>query len=68
MSQLLKAERMEETAVWTASIHYNTDNIHVHMQQLNPILPGKKFGSMIKHLKNGKNNTEPKENKVRLIR
>ncbi|WP_200411783.1 MobP2 family relaxase [Virgibacillus salexigens] len=31
MHTVLKAEGMEKSAIWTASLHYNTDNIHVHI-------------------------------------
>jgi len=31
MATVLKSEGMEKSAVWTASLHYNTDNIHVHI-------------------------------------
>src|SRR5690625_7580768 len=34
MSTLLKAENMQESGLWTASIHYNTDNIHVHIAKI----------------------------------
>lgn len=38
VKELIKAEKMDESTIWTASIHYNTDNIHVHiaMVELNP--------------------------------
>ncbi|TRM11436.1 hypothetical protein FH966_06850 [Lentibacillus cibarius] len=31
MDTMLRSEGMEKSAVWTASLHYNTDNIHVHI-------------------------------------
>jgi len=31
MDTVLRSEGMEKSAVWTASLHYNTDNIHVHI-------------------------------------
>ncbi|MGX7092828.1 MobP2 family relaxase [Hutsoniella sourekii] len=31
MSHLLEKEQFNDTTVWTAAIHYNTDNIHVHV-------------------------------------
>src|SRR5699024_440414 len=37
MTALLKSEYMNDTAKWTASIHYNTDNIHVHIATVEPI-------------------------------
>lgn len=36
VNEMLKAEQMEESAVWTAAIHYNTDNIHVHIATVEP--------------------------------
>lgn len=36
MKELLKNEKMEDSAVWTAAIHYNTDNIHVHIATVEP--------------------------------
>lgn len=36
MAAMLKNEGMEDSAVWTASIHYNTDNIHVHVAVVEP--------------------------------
>ncbi|MEC1177253.1 MobP2 family relaxase [Metasolibacillus meyeri] len=37
VTEMLRAEDMADTAVWTASIHYNTDNIHVHIATVEPI-------------------------------
>ncbi len=37
MDKGLKKESMSDTAVWTASVHYNTDNIHVHIATIEPI-------------------------------
>jgi hypothetical protein len=37
MAEMLKNEHMEASAVWSASIHYNTDNIHVHIAVVEPI-------------------------------
>lgn len=31
MAHFLQRENFGDTAVWTAAIHYNTDNIHVHV-------------------------------------
>jgi len=31
MTELLKKEKMLSNAYWTGAIHYNTDNIHVHV-------------------------------------
>lgn len=36
MSRMLKREDLFNTALWTASIHYNTDNIHVHIATVEP--------------------------------
>lgn len=36
MRALTKAEKMDGTSVWSASIHYNTDNIHVHIAMVEP--------------------------------
>ncbi len=36
MKEMLKNEGMEASAVWSASIHYNTDNIHVHIAVVEP--------------------------------
>lgn len=37
MNQVFKNENMEDTAAWSASIHYNTDNIHIHIAYTEPI-------------------------------
>jgi MobL relaxases len=31
MNEMLKREKLNESAVWSAAIHYNTDNIHIHI-------------------------------------
>ncbi|MGJ9459931.1 MobP2 family relaxase [Oceanobacillus sp. CF4.6] len=36
MHVMLKAEGMQQSAIWTASLHYNTDNIHVHVATVEP--------------------------------
>ncbi|ELD8437798.1 hypothetical protein RKZ64_002943 [Listeria monocytogenes] len=36
MLATLRNEKMEASAVWAASIHYNTDNIHVHIAIVEP--------------------------------
>lgn len=33
---ILKGENMEDSSFWTASIHYNTDNIHIHLAIVEP--------------------------------
>lgn len=45
MDEMIKREGMEGTLVWSAAIHYNTDNIHVHVstvQPFNPRIKGKR--------------------------
>lgn len=46
MAELLRREKMEISNAWTASIHYNTDNIHVHIAtvQPHPTRPTIQFG------------------------
>ncbi|ASK61354.1 hypothetical protein CFK37_03785 [Virgibacillus phasianinus] len=36
MDIVLRSEGMENSAIWTASLHYNTDNIHVHVASTEP--------------------------------
>lgn len=36
MNAMLKKEEMLHSSIWTASIHYNTDNIHVHVATVEP--------------------------------
>src|SRR5699024_7151985 len=36
MNAMLQAETMQQTAIWTAFLHYNTDNIHVHVATIEP--------------------------------
>src|SRR5699024_10163454 len=36
MQTMLAAERMQQSAIWTASLHYNTDNIHVNIETVEP--------------------------------
>jgi hypothetical protein len=31
MNEMLKREKLNGSAVWSAAIHYNTDNIHIHI-------------------------------------
>lgn len=31
MNEMLKKEGILDSAIWTAAIHYNTDNIHIHI-------------------------------------
>ncbi|MFD1902820.1 MobP2 family relaxase [Enterococcus termitis] len=36
MNKMLDKEGLLTSAIWTASIHYNTDNIHVHVATVEP--------------------------------
>src|SRR5699024_842989 len=36
MQTMLGTERMQQSAIWTASLHYITDNIHVHIATVEP--------------------------------
>lgn len=36
MKKMLEKEGIVESAVWSASIHYNTDNIHIHIATVEP--------------------------------
>ncbi|KLV14952.1 MobP2 family relaxase [Bacillus altitudinis] len=36
MDVLLKEEQIQNSAVWSAAIHFNTDNIHVHVAIVEP--------------------------------
>lgn len=36
MYKMLENENMQDSAIWTASLHYNTDNIHVHIATVEP--------------------------------
>lgn len=42
MENALKREGIAASAIWSASIHYNTDNIHIHMATVEPIPTRKK--------------------------
>ena len=46
MAELLAQNGMSESAVWSASIHYNTDNIHVHVAVVEPV-PTRKRGKLL---------------------
>lgn len=37
MNEMLHVENMKDTSIWSASIHYNTDNIHVHVATVEPV-------------------------------
>lgn len=45
MALVLKEEGLEQSGVWSASMHFNTDNIHVHIALVEPYptKPYKKF-------------------------
>jgi MobL relaxases len=34
VNQMLKKEGIENSAIWSAAIHYNTDNIHIHVSTI----------------------------------
>lgn len=36
MDKMLEKEKIKENAVWSAAIHYNTDNIHIHIATTEP--------------------------------
>jgi len=36
MKEMLKRERLNESAVWSAAIHYNTGNIYIHIATVEP--------------------------------
>ncbi|MED3867135.1 MobP2 family relaxase [Priestia megaterium] len=36
MKEMLKRERLNESAVWSAAIHYNTGNLHIHIATVEP--------------------------------
>lgn len=43
VDELLKQEKIKpETMLWTGSIHYNTDNIHIHLAMVHPDPIGQK--------------------------
>ena len=37
INKILKKENMNKSAEWSAAIHYNTDNIHIHVAIVEPI-------------------------------
>lgn len=37
MNVMLEEEQMKDTSVWSAAIHYNTNNIHIHIATVEPI-------------------------------
>nr|WP_276399895.1 MobP2 family relaxase [Halalkalibacterium halodurans] len=43
MNEMLKREGLQDSAIWSGAIHYNTDNIHVHIATVEPI-PTRKRG------------------------
>ena len=36
MEIMLKKEGIDQSAIWSAAIHYNTDNIHIHIATIEP--------------------------------
>ncbi|GGJ75392.1 MULTISPECIES: MobP2 family relaxase [Bacillaceae] len=36
MQAMLQEEGIQQSAIWTATLHYNTDNIHVHVATVEP--------------------------------
>ncbi|MFC7060819.1 MobP2 family relaxase [Halobacillus seohaensis] len=36
MQSMMKKEVLQESAVWSAAIHYNTNNIHIHVATVEP--------------------------------
>jgi len=36
MKEMLKREKLDQSAIWSAAIHYNTDNIHIHVATVEP--------------------------------
>ncbi|MFS0604953.1 MobP2 family relaxase [Peribacillus frigoritolerans] len=36
MKEMLKKESMDKNVIWSGAIHYNTDNIHVHIATVEP--------------------------------
>lgn len=37
MSKMLSKELLSDSTVWSGAIHYNTDNIHIHIATIEPI-------------------------------
>lgn len=37
MEKILAKENLSDSSYWTAAIHYNTDNIHIHVATVEPI-------------------------------
>lgn len=37
MAKMLEKEKMADTSIWSGAIHYNTDNIHIHIATVEPI-------------------------------
>ncbi|MGG3801194.1 MobP2 family relaxase [Metabacillus fastidiosus] len=36
MQEMIKREQLDKSSVWSAAIHYNTDNIHIHIATVEP--------------------------------
>jgi hypothetical protein len=56
MDKMLGKENMKETAFWTAAIHYNTDNIHIHVATIEPIPTRERGKRKLKSLEAMKSN------------
>lgn len=37
MGKILEKEKMSGTSIWSAAVHFNTDNIHIHVATVEPI-------------------------------
>ncbi|MGN0173638.1 MAG: MobP2 family relaxase [Acutalibacteraceae bacterium] len=37
MEKILEKEKIKDSAIWSGAIHYNTDNIHIHIAVVEPI-------------------------------
>lgn len=37
IERMLRAEGMDQNSIWSAAIHYNTDNIHIHVATVQPV-------------------------------
>ena len=36
MQEMLKKEGLDKSSIWSGAIHYNTDNIHIHIATVEP--------------------------------
>ncbi|GAB5871555.1 hypothetical protein JMUB7549_27660 [Staphylococcus aureus] len=54
MKRFEKKEGLEDNLVWSGAIHYNTDNIHVHVAAVEKVIKrtrGKRKPATLKHMK-----------------